>query len=186
MFVDLSVQPASCARTRSQSHEDLGRSEKRSNSKGLRRIRQGGGKEESEKCSDGGREKIVLEDRGLNVTNYGTSLAVQWLRLRAPNARGMDSIPDQGTKIPHIMWPTPQKKCPILLADPKKKDWKYPLAPLMWRSHVLTVLVDWWGLNEIGVSWRTNKWESGDSTHGEFSWDAPCLKNQNKGGRRSG
>ena len=88
----------------------MGRSEKRSNSKGLRRIRQGGGKEESEKCSDGGREKIVLEDRGLNVTNYGTSLAVQWLRLRAPNARGMDSIPDQGTKIPHIMWPSPQKK----------------------------------------------------------------------------
>ena len=118
MFVDLSVQPASCARTRSPSHEDLGRSERRSNSKGLRRIRQGGEKEESEKCGDGGREKIVLEDRGLNVTNYGTSLAVQWLRLRAPNARGMDSISDQGTKIPHIMCPPPKKKCPILLADP--------------------------------------------------------------------
>ena len=26
---------------------------------------------------------------------------VQWLRLRAPTARGMGSIPGQGTKIPH-------------------------------------------------------------------------------------
>ena len=41
------------------------------------------------------------------MTNYGTSLAVQWLRLRAPNARDMSSIPGQGTKIPHI---TQQKK----------------------------------------------------------------------------
>ena len=31
----------------------------------------------------------------------GTSLAVQWLRLRAANAGGMDSIPGRGTKIPH-------------------------------------------------------------------------------------
>ena len=31
----------------------------------------------------------------------GTSLAVQWLRLRAPNAGGMGWIPGQGTKIPH-------------------------------------------------------------------------------------
>ena len=29
----------------------------------------------------------------------GTSLAVQWLRLRADTAGGMDSIPDWGTKI---------------------------------------------------------------------------------------
>ena len=32
----------------------------------------------------------------------GTSLAVQWLRLRAPNAGGTGSIPGWGTKIPHV------------------------------------------------------------------------------------
>ena len=31
----------------------------------------------------------------------GTSLVIHWLRLHAPNAGGMDSIPDQGSKIPH-------------------------------------------------------------------------------------
>ena len=31
----------------------------------------------------------------------GTSLEVQWLRLRASNAGGVGLIPGQGTKIPH-------------------------------------------------------------------------------------
>ena len=35
-----------------------------------------------------------------NVANR-TFLEVQWLRLDAPNAEGMCSIPSQGTKIPH-------------------------------------------------------------------------------------
>ena len=35
----------------------------------------------------------------------GTSLVVQWLRLRASIAGGTGSIPDWGTKIPHVMWP---------------------------------------------------------------------------------
>ena len=34
---------------------------------------------------------------------YGTLLVVQWLGLRASTARGMDSIPGWGTKIPHAM-----------------------------------------------------------------------------------
>ena len=34
---------------------------------------------------------------------WGTSLAVQWLRLCASNAGGIDSIPGQGTKIPHAL-----------------------------------------------------------------------------------
>ena len=34
----------------------------------------------------------------------GTSLAVQWLRLCASNARGMGSIPGWGTKIPYVVW----------------------------------------------------------------------------------
>ena len=40
-----------------------------------------------------------------------TSLAVQWLRLRASTAGGRGSVPDGGTKIPHAMWcGTPTKK----------------------------------------------------------------------------
>ena len=34
----------------------------------------------------------------------GTSLVVQWLRLRTPNAGDTGSIPDRGTKIPHTSW----------------------------------------------------------------------------------
>ena len=31
---------------------------------------------------------------------YGTSLAIQWLRLHAPNSGSLDSIPCQGTRSP--------------------------------------------------------------------------------------
>ena len=34
----------------------------------------------------------------------GASLAVQWSRLCAANARGAVLIPGWGTKIPHAMW----------------------------------------------------------------------------------
>ena len=34
----------------------------------------------------------------------GTFLVVQWLGLHASNARGIGSIPGQGTKIPHAIW----------------------------------------------------------------------------------
>ena len=34
--------------------------------------------------------------------SYGTSLAVQWLKLCASIARGMGLIPGQGSKIPHV------------------------------------------------------------------------------------
>ena len=33
----------------------------------------------------------------------GTSLMVQWLRLRSSNAEGVGSIPGQGTKTPHTV-----------------------------------------------------------------------------------
>ena len=40
----------------------------------------------------------------------GTSLAVQWLRLHAPNAGAMCSNPGQGTKIPHATRRSQQKR----------------------------------------------------------------------------
>ena len=39
-----------------------------------------------------------------------TSLAVQWLRLHAPNAEGMGSIPGRGTKILHATWHNQKKR----------------------------------------------------------------------------
>ena len=40
----------------------------------------------------------------------GTSLAVQWLRLHAPNAGAMCSNPGLGTKIPHATRCSQQKR----------------------------------------------------------------------------
>ena len=40
----------------------------------------------------------------------GTCLVVQWLRLHASNVRGTDSIPGQGTKIPHAVKQNKYKK----------------------------------------------------------------------------
>ena len=36
--------------------------------------------------------------------DHGTSLGIQWLRLRAPKAGGTGSIPGQVTKIPGAVW----------------------------------------------------------------------------------
>ena len=47
---------------------------------------------------------------------YRTSLAVQWLRLRASTAEGAGSIPSQGPKIPHAKGQSQKKKKnPLLL-----------------------------------------------------------------------
>ena len=40
----------------------------------------------------------------------GDFLAVQWLRLCAPNAEGMGSIPDWGAKTLHATWHGQKKK----------------------------------------------------------------------------
>ena len=39
-----------------------------------------------------------------------TSLVVQWLRLHAPKAGGMGSIPGRGTRISHVTWWGQKKK----------------------------------------------------------------------------
>ena len=43
-----------------------------------------------------------LQKKGLRVMISETCLMVQWLRLCAPIARSMGSIPGWGTKIPHV------------------------------------------------------------------------------------
>lgn len=37
-------------------------------------------------------------------------LIVQWLRLRDSNPGGMGSIPGQGSRVPHAVWPEQLKK----------------------------------------------------------------------------
>ena len=53
--------------------------------------------------------KILLRNKYI-----GTSLAVQWLRLHAPNAGGLDLIPGQGTRshMPQLRVRMPQLKDP--------------------------------------------------------------------------
>ena len=46
----------------------------------------------------------------LQEINGGTSLVAQWLRLHVSTAGGLDSIPGQGTKIPHALQVWPKKK----------------------------------------------------------------------------
>ena len=45
----------------------------------------------------------------LKLEPGGTSLVVQWLRLQASNAGSANSIPGQGTKIPHAVHPGQKK-----------------------------------------------------------------------------
>ena len=51
------------------------------------------------------REEGVQKSQRINIhiVLYRTSLVVQRLRLQAPNAEGMSSIPSQGTQIPYAL-----------------------------------------------------------------------------------
>ena len=60
------------------------------------------------------RTRENLTEKEIFKLNLGTSLVVQWLRLRASSARGMDSMPGPGTNILHAACCSVAKK--------KKKD----------------------------------------------------------------
>ena len=67
-----------------------------------------------------------LVEKGLST---GTSLAVQWVRLHAPNAGGPGSFPGQGTrshmlqwKIPHATTKTQHSQINKKILKKKKKD----------------------------------------------------------------
>ena len=60
-----------------------------------------------------GRNSLLLSGlHFLHLLNegIGTTLAVQWLRLRASNAEGTGSIPGRGTKIPRATQCSKKKK----------------------------------------------------------------------------
>ena len=46
----------------------------------------------------------------IKIIHIGNSLAVQWLQLCPLTAKGLSSIPDQGTKIPRAGWHSQKKK----------------------------------------------------------------------------
>ena len=52
--------------------------------------------------------------------SVGTSLVVQWLRLRASTAGDAGSIPGWGTKILHAAWCSQKKKKKECQIDPQK------------------------------------------------------------------
>lgn len=52
--------------------------------------------------------QIILPTK-FNQASLGISLAVQWLRFRAPNAAALGSITDQGIKISHTSLPKEKK-----------------------------------------------------------------------------
>ena len=60
------------------------------------------------------REEEFIKDQNhlghFKILGFGTSLAVQWLRLCASNAEGAGLIPGQGTKIPHAVQHCQKKK----------------------------------------------------------------------------
>ena len=41
---------------------------------------------------------MIVNMLHVKIPDAGTSLVVQWLRLRTPSAGGLGSIPDQGTR----------------------------------------------------------------------------------------
>ena len=62
-------------------------------------------------------------------------MAVQWLRLCAPTAGGMDSIPGQGTKISQAVWHGQRKKRERKRDKRREGEWRAHL------SHVLQLLL---------------------------------------------
>ena len=55
-------------------------------------------------------------------SDFGGSLAVQWLRLHASNAGGAGLIPGQGTQIPHTSRSSQKKKERKKLTNPGDLD----------------------------------------------------------------
>ena len=50
------------------------------------------------------RRKRSGADVAMKRKSLGTSLAVQWLRVHAPNTEGTGLVPGRETKIPHAAW----------------------------------------------------------------------------------
>ena len=65
----------------------------------------------------------------------GTSLAVQWLRLCPSTAGGMNSIPDQGTKIPPKKKKIYRQERTSVGEDVEKREPSCSIGNVNWCSH---------------------------------------------------
>ena len=72
-------------------------------------------------------ESLLLQRE---IFHLGTSLVVQWLRLHAPNAEGLGSIPDPGTRspMPQLRACVPQLKIPHAAMKIPHTEMKMPCA----------------------------------------------------------
>ena len=73
---------------------------------------------------------------------------VQWLRLRASTARGMGSIPGQGSKIPHGAWWDQKKKKKKKLRMEGQECFPHPDFPTPLNGSPLTTC--WRGASPLG------------------------------------
>ena len=71
-------------------------------------------------------------EKNLEKNRYGTSLAVQWLRLHASTAGGTGSIPGWGSSTCHTVRPK-KKNIHIYMVRPLKPGWSefLPGTPLL-------------------------------------------------------
>ena len=94
----------------------------------------------------------VMEDVGDRITrsHVGTSLVVQWLRLRTPSEGGPGSIPGLGTRspMPHLKVFMLQQK--ILWAAVKTQCSQINI--FFKRSHMISVILSSLLLKEMPVS----------------------------------
>ena len=70
---------------------------------------------------------------------YGTSLVVQWLRLRTPNAGGTGSIPGWGSSTCCAVWPRKKKKNEEQKKN-RKQNKKPPAFPEKVGSHITMII----------------------------------------------
>ena len=102
--------------------------------------------------------KIVIS---IKKKVFGTSLAVQWLRLHASNAGGTDSIPGRGTKIPDA---AKKKKRPFSFLDSKETICHFSALHLEaslgrrdMSQNLVTVIFFLWSSNHLKCAIFLNK-----------------------------
>ena len=87
----------------------------------------------------------------------GISLVIQWLRLHASNARGMDSVLAQGTRTPNAVRGSRQKKKNEGNKTQKQRDWEHILLgirdfSLLFPNLSAILSKQWQKLSCVGTS----------------------------------
>ena len=106
---------------------------------------------------------MQIEDKATIRAWWGTSLAVQWLRLCASNAGGAGSIPGRGTKmIPHATW-----------RDPKKKKKKKSMVKVRKESKTTPMFLAWTKSVNYEITYQVQEYRNRASLVAQ--WLRICL-----------